>query len=102
MTSTEDAPLSETARIARDLIRFDTTNWGEGRSNGESDAAEYVGSVLRELGLETHSFDSAPGRTSVVTRVTGEDSGRTRWSSTGTSTSSPPTRTRGASTPSKA
>ena len=34
--------LDETARIARDLIRFDTSNFGGGKSNGETEAAEYV------------------------------------------------------------
>ena len=42
-----NASLESTARIARDLIRFDTTNYGEGRSNGETDAAEYVGALPR-------------------------------------------------------
>ena len=46
-----DAALDLTATIARDLIRFDTTNYGEGRSNGETDAAEYVEANLRSLGL---------------------------------------------------
>jgi len=31
--------LSETARIARDLIRFDTSNWGNGVANSETEAA---------------------------------------------------------------
>ena len=61
------------ARIARDLIRFDTTNYGEGRSNGETDAAEYLGALLVELGLSPEYVDAAPGRTSVVARVAGAD-----------------------------
>lgn len=68
--------LDLTAEIARDLIRFDTTNYGEGRSNGETDAAEYVEAKLRDLGLAPELFDAAPGRTSVVARVTGRDSGK--------------------------
>ena len=68
--------LDLTAEIARDLIRFDTTNYGEGRSNGETDAAEYVEAKLRDLGLEPEMFDSAPGRTSVVARVKGRDSSK--------------------------
>ena len=68
--------LDLTAEIARDLIRFDTTNYGEGRSNGETDAAEYVEAKLRDLGLEPELFDSAPGRTSVVARVKGRDSSK--------------------------
>jgi acetylornithine deacetylase/succinyl-diaminopimelate desuccinylase-like protein len=76
MTSTPDdsaADLELTARIARDLIRFDTTNFGEGRSNGETDAAEYVAAHLESLGLTPQLFDSEPGRTSVVVRVPGAD-----------------------------
>jgi acetylornithine deacetylase/succinyl-diaminopimelate desuccinylase-like protein len=63
--------LDSTARIARDLIRFDTTNYGEGRSKGETEAAEYVGALLAELDLTPQYFNSAPGRTSVVARIEG-------------------------------
>jgi acetylornithine deacetylase/succinyl-diaminopimelate desuccinylase-like protein len=70
---TDDSALDETAIIARDLIRFDTTNYGEGRSNGETDAAEYVEARLAALGLTPALFDSDPGRTSVVARVPGRD-----------------------------
>lgn len=63
--------LSETARIARDLIRFDTSNWGNGKANSETEAARYVGDFLESLGLEVEYIDSAPGRTSVVTRIPG-------------------------------
>jgi acetylornithine deacetylase/succinyl-diaminopimelate desuccinylase-like protein len=65
--------LDETALIARDLIRFDTTNYGSGRSNGEADAAEYVEAKLLELGLTPQVFESEPGRTSVLARVEGRD-----------------------------
>ena len=68
-----DDTLDETARIARDLIRFDTTNYGEGRSNGETDAAEYVAAHLTALGLDAQLFESEPGRVSVVARVDGAD-----------------------------
>ena len=63
--------LSETARIARDLIRFDTSNWGNGRANSETEAARYVGDFLESLSLEVEYIDSAPGRTSVITRIPG-------------------------------
>ncbi|GAB3578315.1 M20/M25/M40 family metallo-hydrolase [Leifsonia lichenia] len=71
-----DEQLDETAVIARDLIRFDTTNYGEGKSNGETDAAEYVEARLRAMGLEPRMFDSDPGRTSVVARVPGRNAGK--------------------------
>lgn len=62
-----------TAAIARDLIRFDTSNYGDGRANGETEAAEYLGAHLTRLGLTPRYVDSAPGRTSVVARVEGAD-----------------------------
>ncbi|MCU1530067.1 MAG: hypothetical protein JWP75_3830 [Frondihabitans sp.] len=65
--------LDETAQIARDLIRFDTTNYGNGRSNGETDAAEYVAAKLEGLGLTPLMFESEPGRHSVLARVEGRD-----------------------------
>ncbi len=65
--------LDETARIARDLIRFDTSNFGGGKSNGETEAAEYVAAYLENLGLKPTLIDAAHRRTSVVTRVAGRD-----------------------------
>jgi acetylornithine deacetylase/succinyl-diaminopimelate desuccinylase-like protein len=81
MTSTPpthdyEAELDATAVIARDLIRFDTSNFGEGRSNGETEAAEYIAAHLERLGLQPELIDSEPGRTSVVARVAGEDTTR--------------------------
>ena len=70
---TQPDELEETARIARDLIRFDTTNYGEGRSNSETEAAEYLGAILEGLGLEPEYVDAAEGRTSVIARVEGAD-----------------------------
>ncbi|MEG8036336.1 M20/M25/M40 family metallo-hydrolase [Sphingomonas sp. LR61] len=69
-TATE---LEATAAIARDLIRIDTTNWGEGKSRGETEAAHYVEDKLRGLGLEPQLFESEPDRVSVVARVPGRD-----------------------------
>ena len=74
---TEHAPettaLSETASIARDLIRFDTSNRGEGDANPEYDAAAYVSRYLEQLGLAPVTIESAPGRASVIARVAGAD-----------------------------
>ena len=71
--SAENQNLDATALIARDLIRFDTTNYGEGKSNGETDAAEYLAAHLTKMGLTPQLFDSEPGRTSVIARVEGAD-----------------------------
>ncbi|GAA3587089.1 M20/M25/M40 family metallo-hydrolase [Klugiella xanthotipulae] len=70
-TDPELASVSATARIAQELIRFDTSNYGGGKSNGETEAAEYVAEHLRRIGLEPELIDSEPGRTSVVARVPG-------------------------------
>jgi len=69
----DDPQLEATAAVARDLIRFDTVNFGGGRSNGESEAAQYVAAKLESLGLAPRLFDSQPGRTNVVARVPGRD-----------------------------
>jgi acetylornithine deacetylase/succinyl-diaminopimelate desuccinylase-like protein len=77
MPELDDAPdLEATARIARDLIRFETVNWGGGRSEGETEAAQYVEAELQRLGLSPQLFDAAPRRTSVVARVEGRDRDR--------------------------
>ncbi|MDN4648359.1 M20/M25/M40 family metallo-hydrolase [Curtobacterium sp. PsM8] len=65
--------LERTAATARDLIRIDTTNWGEGKSRGETEAAHYVESALQGLGLTTQLFESEPDRVSVIARVPGRD-----------------------------
>ncbi|KRA23543.1 hypothetical protein ASD65_03230 [Microbacterium sp. Root61] len=63
----------EVIRVARDLIRFDTTNYGGGRANGEREAAEYVGEFLSTLGLEPQFYEPIPRRTNVCARVPGRD-----------------------------
>ena len=70
---TSEQGLSETVRIARDLIRFDTTNRGGGDAEPERPAADYVAAYLSELGLDPQIYESAPGRASVVARVPGSD-----------------------------
>ncbi len=74
MTSVD--PQDEAVELCRDLIRFASVNDGTGRGKGEREAAEYVAEKLSEVGLRPEIFESAPKRTSVVTRVEGED--RTR------------------------
>lgn len=65
--------LPEVAAVARDLIRFDTTNHGGGRAAGEREAAEYVGSYLTDLGLVAEFYEPIPRRTNVMARVAGRD-----------------------------
>jgi acetylornithine deacetylase/succinyl-diaminopimelate desuccinylase-like protein len=68
-----ETDLAEVARIARDLIRIDTTNWGGGRSRGEREAAEYVGAHLASLGLTPEYYEPIQRRTNVSARVPGRD-----------------------------
>jgi acetylornithine deacetylase/succinyl-diaminopimelate desuccinylase-like protein len=63
----------EVARICQDLLRIDTSNFGDGSGPGERVAAEYVMAALHEVGLEPELFESAPGRASVVVRLEGAD-----------------------------
>ena len=56
--STTGHELPEVVRIARDLIRFDTSNWGGGRAEGEREAAEYVGAYLGVAGTRSPSTTS--------------------------------------------
>lgn len=72
-TATAGLESDETVRVARDLIRFDTTNYGEGKAKPEREAADYVAAYLRDIGLVPELIDAAPGRTSVVARVAGRD-----------------------------
>ncbi|SJM52894.1 M20/M25/M40 family metallo-hydrolase [Gulosibacter sp. 10] len=73
MASHDDLLHDPTVIATRDLIRFDTTNWGNGKSTGEREAAEYLDARLRAMGLETVVFESEPRRTSVVARVPGRN-----------------------------
>jgi acetylornithine deacetylase/succinyl-diaminopimelate desuccinylase-like protein len=68
--------LPEVAAVARDLIRFDTTNHGGGRAAGEREAAEYVGAYLERLGLQPEYYEPIARRTNVMARVPGRNPGK--------------------------
>ncbi|WP_153397407.1 M20/M25/M40 family metallo-hydrolase [Ornithinicoccus halotolerans] len=69
-------PEQEVLRICQDLIRIDTSNYGDGSGPGERAAAEYVMGLLTEVGLEPQLTESEPGRASVVVRTEGRDRSR--------------------------
>ena len=50
----------EVVDLCRDLIRIDTSNYGDGSGPGERAAAEYVAGKLAEVGLEPEIFESEP------------------------------------------
>jgi acetylornithine deacetylase/succinyl-diaminopimelate desuccinylase-like protein len=66
----------EVVELCRDLIRMDTSNYGDHSGPGERVAAEYVADKLAEVGLEPKVVESHPGRASVVARVEGVDPSR--------------------------
>jgi acetylornithine deacetylase/succinyl-diaminopimelate desuccinylase-like protein len=59
-------PAAEVVETCRDLIRIDTTNYGDEDGPGERKAAEYVATLLDEVGIESRLYESEPGRTSLV------------------------------------
>ena len=67
-------PESEALDICRDLIRIDTSNYGDGSGPGERRAAEYVAESLAEVGIESQIFESEAGRASLVARWGNQDS----------------------------
>lgn len=61
-------PVDDVIDICRDLMRFDTSNYGDDSGPGERAAAEYVAGVLTEVGLEIELIEPRPGRTTVIAR----------------------------------
>ena len=66
----------EVVDLCRELIRIDTSNYGDHSGPGERAAAEYVAEKLAEVGLEPKIFESHKGRASTVARIEGEDPSR--------------------------
>ena len=61
-------PAAEVVEICRDLIRLDTTNYGDGSGPGERKAAEHVAALLDEVGIDSEIYEGVEGRTNVVAR----------------------------------
>ncbi|MFT4288705.1 M20/M25/M40 family metallo-hydrolase [Nocardioides sp.] len=59
-------PAGEVVDICRDLIRMDTSNFGDGSGPGERKAAEHVATLLDEVGIESRLYEYEPGRTCLV------------------------------------
>ncbi len=69
-------PAAEVVEVCRELIRMDTTNYGDREGPGERKAAEYVAGLLDEVGIESRIYEPEPGRASVVARWGGSASDR--------------------------
>ena len=72
MSNTVDLE-NRVVQYCQDLIRFDTTNFGNAKSNGETKAAEYVSNILDELNIEYKIVGPDKQRTSVVASIEGAD-----------------------------
>jgi acetylornithine deacetylase/succinyl-diaminopimelate desuccinylase-like protein len=75
-TGATPSAADDVVTICRDLLRIDTSNFGDGSGPGERVAAEYVAGLLAEVGIEPEVFESADRRTSLVARIPGQDAGR--------------------------
>jgi acetylornithine deacetylase/succinyl-diaminopimelate desuccinylase-like protein len=59
-------PAAEVVETCRDLIRIDTSNYGDHSGPGERKAAEHVAVMLDEVGIDTTVVETTPGRTSLI------------------------------------
>jgi acetylornithine deacetylase/succinyl-diaminopimelate desuccinylase-like protein len=59
-------PTREVVDLCRDLIRIDTSNYGDQSGPGERKAAEHVATLLDEVGVESTVVERTPGRTSLI------------------------------------
>ena len=66
----------EVAGLCSELIRIDTSNFGDGSGPGERAAAEYVAAKLAEVGLDPQIVETGPGRANVIARIAGLDPSR--------------------------
>ncbi len=68
METREYDPAAEVVELCRDLIRIDTSNYGDQEGPGERKAAEYVAGLLDEVGIASNVYESETGRASVIAR----------------------------------
>jgi acetylornithine deacetylase/succinyl-diaminopimelate desuccinylase-like protein len=61
-------PEADVIDLCRDLIRIDSTNFGDDSGPGERRAAEYVAERLADVGIACEFFEPAKGRTSLMAR----------------------------------
>lgn len=66
----------EVVQITQELIRIDTTNFGDDSGPGEALAAEYVAGLLGEVGIDSRTYEAKTGRHNVVARIPGKDSSK--------------------------
>lgn len=68
---------SEVVQIVSELIRIDTSNYGDDSGPGEALAAEYVQESLQAVGIEAERYETTSSRRQgVYARIAGADSSR--------------------------
>ena len=65
----------DVVKLCQELIQIPSVNFGEGKGD-EKAAAEYVAAKMKEVGIESKIYESAPNRCSVVARIEGKDKSR--------------------------
>ena len=60
---------TEVVDLCRELIRIDSSNFGDGSGPGERLAAEYVAEKLAEVGINSVILESAPGGANVIAYI---------------------------------
>jgi acetylornithine deacetylase/succinyl-diaminopimelate desuccinylase-like protein len=68
-----DVATAETVELLQSLIRNRCVNDGSADSGGEYRNADTIAAYLGTAGLDVERFEPAPGRTSLVARITGSD-----------------------------
>lgn len=73
LTDAQRQELEEdVVKLCQELIQIPSVNYGEGKGD-EKAAAEYVAAKMKEVGIESKIYESAPNRCSVVARIEGRD-----------------------------
>ncbi|MCX8527496.1 MAG: M20/M25/M40 family metallo-hydrolase, partial [Candidatus Nanopelagicales bacterium] len=72
---THPSPLQDVVTLCQELIRRDSSNWGESAETvGEVAAAEFTADALREVGLEPEVIcTTSDARRAVHVRIPGTD-----------------------------
>ncbi|MEY3098699.1 MAG: hypothetical protein RIS32_490 [Actinomycetota bacterium] len=76
LTDAQRIELEEdVVKLCQELIQIPSVNFGEGKGD-ERAAAEYVAAKMKEVGIASKIYESAPNRCSVVARIEGKDKSR--------------------------
>lgn len=65
--------VMDVVELCSRLVRFDTTNRGNGDSEGEREAAEFIAELLDGVGVSSQIYEAAPKRSNLVARLEGAD-----------------------------